>query len=417
MSAAQTFNVTVIPNHPPVLSPIPNFTVTPGQTVSFQAQASDVDFGERLTFSLDPGAPAGATINASTGAFSWTPTTGGNFPITVRVTDNGTPPASTTQSFTVTVKANQPPTLAPISSATIPLGQAVNVQAQGSDSDGDTLTYSLDPGFPSGASINATTGAFSWTPTTAGSFPITVRVTDNGTPALSATQPFTVTVKANQPPVLASIADIGMQPGQGVSFQAQGSDSDGDTLTYSLDPGFPSGASINATTGAFSWTPTTAGNFPITVRVTDNGSPALSTTQSFTVHVVAPAPLVTVSNVQILSKRGKVTSIVLSFSGALDQGTAGGMSHYTLASSTRVRRKGRVTVQYNRFARLGSATYNPSNATVMLVPGGKLALNKTYQLVVSGLLDTQGRAIDAKHNGQSGGSFIALLSKSGVQVQ
>jgi len=44
------------------------------------------------------------------------------------------------------------------------------------------------------------------------------------------------------------------------------------TLTYSLDGGAPAGASINAVSGAFTWTPTEAqgpGSVPITVRVTE----------------------------------------------------------------------------------------------------------------------------------------------------
>jgi len=47
------------------------------------------------------------------------------------------------------------------------------------------------------------------------------------------------------------------------------------TLTYTLDAGFPSGASINATNGVFTWTPTEAqgpGSYPVTVRVSDNFS-------------------------------------------------------------------------------------------------------------------------------------------------
>ena len=47
-----------------------------------------------VAWSLDAGAPAGAAINAATGAFSWTPTEAqgpGVFPITIRATDNGTP--------------------------------------------------------------------------------------------------------------------------------------------------------------------------------------------------------------------------------------------------------------------------------------------------------------------------------------
>src|SRR5207247_3451248 len=68
-----------------------------------------------LTFSLDAGMPAGATINAKTGVFKWTPTTGqgGNWTITVRVTDQLG--AQDFKTFRVTViSANSPPVLSPI---------------------------------------------------------------------------------------------------------------------------------------------------------------------------------------------------------------------------------------------------------------------------------------------------------------
>ena len=48
----------------------------PGSAITFTATATDPDAGQTLTFSLT-GAPAGATIDSSTGAFSWTPTTAG----------------------------------------------------------------------------------------------------------------------------------------------------------------------------------------------------------------------------------------------------------------------------------------------------------------------------------------------------
>ena len=56
----------------------------------------------------------------------------------------------------------------------------------------NTLTYSLT-GTTNGASINPTTGVFSWTPTARGTYTFTVLVTDNG--ALFAQRSFTVSVK------------------------------------------------------------------------------------------------------------------------------------------------------------------------------------------------------------------------------
>jgi hypothetical protein len=96
-------------NHkPPILAPIGNKAVNEGMLLTFQATATDADADQTLVFSLDPGAPAGATIT-SAGAFSWTPTEAQGLStntITVRVTDNGTPALSDSRTFTVIVNAN-----------------------------------------------------------------------------------------------------------------------------------------------------------------------------------------------------------------------------------------------------------------------------------------------------------------------
>src|SRR5262249_6619632 len=56
-------------NSPPVLDPIGNQTVNEGDTLNFTAHATDPDL-DSITYSLGPGAPAGASINANSGLFS-----------------------------------------------------------------------------------------------------------------------------------------------------------------------------------------------------------------------------------------------------------------------------------------------------------------------------------------------------------
>ncbi len=94
-----------IPNTSPILAPIPNRVITLGQTLSFTASATDTDQPpQTLTFTLLPGAPNSAFINPSTGLFTWTPSTApATNSISVKVTDNGSPNLSATQSFTVAV--------------------------------------------------------------------------------------------------------------------------------------------------------------------------------------------------------------------------------------------------------------------------------------------------------------------------
>jgi len=69
-------------------------------------------------------------------------------------------------------------------------GVAYTYDVEATDPNGDALTYSLTTS-PTGMTINSNTGVISWTPTTAGSFDVTVEVSDD---SKSDTQSFTITV-------------------------------------------------------------------------------------------------------------------------------------------------------------------------------------------------------------------------------
>ena len=226
----------------------------------------------------------------TTGVFSWTPTEsqgGSSYNVTVRVTDNGSPALNDFETISITVnEVNVAPVLAAIGNKTVSEGSLLTFTATATDADlpANTKTFSLDAGAPTGASINATTGVFTWTPTEsqgAGTYNVTVRVTDNGSPALNDFETISITVnEVNVAPVLAAIGNKSVNEGSLLTFTATATDADlpANGLTYSLDAGAPTGATINATTGVFSWTPTEsqgAGSYNVTVRVTDNGSPAL----------------------------------------------------------------------------------------------------------------------------------------------
>ena len=99
--AVVTINITPVADSP-VLAPIGNKTLIKNSTLTFAATATDADNGQTLTYSLI-NAPAGASINATTGAFTWTPLAAGSFTFKVRVTDNGNPPLYDEEQITVTV--------------------------------------------------------------------------------------------------------------------------------------------------------------------------------------------------------------------------------------------------------------------------------------------------------------------------
>ena len=101
-------------NTPPSLGVIGDKTVNEETLFSFTAAASDPDLvPQKLSFSLDPGFPLGASIDPVSGVFTWTPTElqgPAVYSITVRATDDGTPPLSDTKTFAVTVtEVNRPP--------------------------------------------------------------------------------------------------------------------------------------------------------------------------------------------------------------------------------------------------------------------------------------------------------------------
>ena len=157
--------------------------------------------------SVSPTADTHGTVSLSSGTITYSPDANYNGPasFTYQVCDNGTTNGApdskcTTATVNITVNGeNDPPTLNAIANQTVYVGSTLSFTAVGSDIDQppQTLTYSLTGSVPSGASINPSTGAFSWTPTAAQGghiYTLTVRVTDNGSPNLFAEQQFNVGV-------------------------------------------------------------------------------------------------------------------------------------------------------------------------------------------------------------------------------
>ncbi len=165
-------------------------TCTQNTAYSYDVEADDPNELDELTFSLDA-APSGMTIDASTGVISWTPAQAGTFAVTVKVKDGEG--GSDEQSFSITVAgaASGAPGITSTAVTTATDGQAYTyaVQASGGTA---PLTYSLDQ-CPSGMTIDASTGAISWTADDAAgtTVPVTVKVRDAGGQA--DTQSFIIT--------------------------------------------------------------------------------------------------------------------------------------------------------------------------------------------------------------------------------
>jgi len=234
IGATATNTITVVVNamnDAPVLGAIGDQTVNEATPLTFTASATDIDTPpDTLTYSLDGGAPAGAAIDPLTGVFGWTPVEAdgpGTYSVTVRVTDDGTPTLDDSETITITVdEVNVAPVLGAIGDQTVDEGTPLTFTAGATDTDlpANGLTYSLDAGAPAGATLDPLTGAFSWTPVEGdgpGTYPVTVRVTDDGAPNLDAAETITITVnEVNVAPVLGAIGDQSVNEETPLTFAA-----------------------------------------------------------------------------------------------------------------------------------------------------------------------------------------------------
>lgn len=152
-------------NQAPTLAAIGDKSGPELQSISFTAAATEslLNFGDTVTYSLDAGAPAGATISAATGNFSWTPTEAqgpGSYSITIRATDNGEPAMSDFETITVNVsEVNLAPTNITLSNSTV--AENVNpgttigtLTTTDADLPAQTFTYAIDPALADGAQFN-----------------------------------------------------------------------------------------------------------------------------------------------------------------------------------------------------------------------------------------------------------------------
>lgn len=191
----------------------------------------------------------------------------------------GAPTVSADAGQVTVTAANVAPVLTvPAGPHAVNEGQNIQIQLSATDANaGDVLAYSAT-GLPSGATLNATSGLFSWTPAynQAGSHTITFTVSDNH--GASASQQVTITVNnVNRTPQFTTVLPPNTVTQHHIApnpvyyqFLFTASDPDGDALIFSLEEG-PDGSSISSN-GIFIWNVKQGQvglSFVVTVKVTD----------------------------------------------------------------------------------------------------------------------------------------------------
>ena len=281
---------------------------------------------------------------------------------------------------------NDAPNLANPGSKTInelsPLGFTVSA----SDVENNAIAYSISAGGAAGMTLNPTTGSFTWTPTEAqgpGTYNVTVRATDTGTPAKFDEEMIVITVnEVNAAPMLSSPGDQSVAELNALSFKLSANDSDLpiNALTYSILGEKAAGMLLDPSTGAFSWTPSEAqgpDTYSVTFRVTDNGTPALSHDQTVRIavgEVNLPPSLVSPGNKSIAW--GNELSLTLA-------GSDPDLPANTLTYSIHAGALPGMTLTANSFSWTPSGSQvGTANVTFRVTDGGGLFAEQTITLDV-----------------------------------
>lgn len=237
----------------PVISAVPNQTITLGQPITNVIPAVN----EPATILVNR-MPAGVTYDPATNTISGTPTVTGTFPVTITAIDAAGNTSTLTFDITINpapVVDKTPPTVAPIADASGTVGTPIAPIVIVASDSGLPLDVKVT-GLPAGLTYDPTTGEVIGTPTVAGTFPITVVVTD--TSGNSTTVTFTITVaEAAKTAATTDPIYVGTKvpAGQTATVAAPTFTTPVTGATFAPGTGMPSWATVDPATGAITLAP------------------------------------------------------------------------------------------------------------------------------------------------------------------
>ena len=279
-------------NRAPSISHIYDFTVSieEGSSEVLQATVSDPDTDDELsvTASIEPeGLPASVSMHEGTAQVTLSPghdlattTQAAEFEVTLIVHDGTADVSASVINVTVTNK-NRTPVMTEIPAQTVTEGKTLAIQVEATDEDGDDL-YLRVVNRPLNAAVVDSELTFTWetAQNDVGEHTLEFQVWDRRVylrparaadiPEMTSQEVVVTVVDTNYAPTIQPIPDVETQVGETMTLTVQGSDHDGDSLTYSDDTDL---FDIDEKTGRISYTPaltdTLPGEYVITITAED----------------------------------------------------------------------------------------------------------------------------------------------------
>jgi hypothetical protein len=285
-------SITVAPGPTSVLAVTD--TVTDGVVgTAYDASILPVGGTEPYGYALADGTlPPGLSLDPNAGTITGTPTDPGTYTAAVGITDNSSPPETTTDTVDISIAAAGPLAIATVS---LPDAQAGSAYAQPIWVSGgvgaDTFTVTSGQ-LPDGLTLDPDSGYLAGSPTTPGLSQFTVTVTDsNLSQADMVSQDYSLTVDspANLTIPTTSLPDAT----QGSSYFQTVYGTGGTTpYTWSVISGtLPPGLTLDSSTGDMSGIPTDTGTYPFTIEATDSSPTPQIAPESLSLTVDPGSPL------------------------------------------------------------------------------------------------------------------------------